>query len=304
VTGKLTIESERVSLTSVAAAAVDSQRPAAADAGVTLLFAAPPEDPIALGDAARLQQVVTNLVSNALKFTPSGGTISVELAGDGQEGSLTVSDTGIGIAPDFLPHVFEQFRQADASTTRRQGGLGLGLAIVRRLVEMHGGSVSAHSEGIGRGATFEVRLPLAEAAAAAVHDPIPERAALAGISVLLVDDDPDGREFLAAVLEHRGARVSAVATATEGLARAQIEAPDILLSDIAMPGADGYTLVQQLHALMPGIPAAAVTACVSPEDRARAAAAGFDLHLGKPVDPDELVAAVQALCRRAPRQAR
>jgi signal transduction histidine kinase len=304
VTGKLTIERAAVSLATLVAAAVESHRPAAALSAVELTYTAPPDDRAVTGDAARLQQVVTNLLSNALKFTSEGGRVDVRLEFGPDDARLVVADSGVGIAPDFLPHVFEQFRQADASTTRRQGGLGLGLAIVRRLVELHGGTVVAESEGLGRGATFTVTVP---AAAAADEDPeaaAPAPARLAGISVLVVDDDADGRAFVVTVLEQLGARVLAAETAGAALALARRERPDILLTDIAMPRLDGYGLLREFRLAMPGIPAAAVTACVSPEDRARAREAGFAAHLGKPIDPNRLVETVQALCRNLPRPAR
>jgi signal transduction histidine kinase len=304
VTGKLTIERSSVSIANVVAAAVESHRPAAAAGGVDLTYAAPAGDCTVVGDPARLQQVVTNLLSNALKFTPAGGRVDVRLESAPQEVRLVVSDSGAGIAPDFLPHVFEQFRQGDASTTRRQGGLGLGLAIVRRLVELHGGRVVAESEGVGRGATFTMTVPVAPAAEEGPGTSPPVPARLAGISVLVVDDDVDGQAFVVMVLEQLGARVSAASSAAEALALARREAPDILLTDIAMPRLDGYTLLREFRAAIPGIPAAAVTACVSPEERAQALEAGFAAHIPKPIDLEQLVDTVQALCRNVPRPAR
>ena len=298
VSGKLTIERQPVSLAGVVAAAVESQRPAAAAAGLDLRFEPPAAEQPVIGEAARLQQVVANLVSNAIKFTPAGGHVHVSLHFDGSAARLTVSDNGAGIAPEFLPHVFERFRQADASTTRRHGGLGLGLAIVQRLVELHGGSVHADSLGLGSGATFTVTLPVAPAAMAATGPEAIEYPDLTGTSILVVDDDGDGRALVALLLERCGARVRTAATVLEALAQVSAAPPDILLSDIAMPGEDGCALMRRLHASGRLLPAAAITACVSPEDRARALQAGFKIHLAKPVSPSELFAAVAAL--RAP----
>ena len=295
VSGKLTIERQPVSLAGVVAAAVESQRPAAAAAGLDLRYEAPPEEQPVLGEAARLQQVVTNLLSNGIKFTPAGGHVHVTLRFENGAARLTVSDNGAGIAREFLPHVFERFRQADASTTRRHGGLGLGLAIVQRLVMLHGGAVHADSSGLGSGATFTVTLPVAATGTPATAPEALQYRDLSGTSILVVDDDVDGRALIALLLERCGARVRTAGTVLEALAQVRAAAPDVVLSDIAMPGEDGCALMQQLQASGASIPAAAISACVSPEDRARALRAGFRVHLAKPVSPAELFAAVAAL---------
>jgi PAS domain S-box-containing protein len=295
VAGTLTVERRPVAIGAIVGTAVDSERPTAAAAQVELRYSAPDRDRLVLGDQVRLQQVVSNLLSNALKFTPAGGRVDVTLGFGAAGGILTVRDSGVGIAPDFLPHVFEQFRQADVTTTRRQGGLGLGLAIVRRIVELHDGSIHAQSAGPGTGATFVVTLPLAMAASAAAASGTRASADLAGLSILVVDDDADGRSFVATVLEECGARVRTASSRAMALDAAAAERPDVLLSDIAMPDGDGYSLVARFRALQPGVPAIAVTACVSPEDRLRAASAGFAAHVPKPVDPAALVSTILAV---------
>jgi PAS domain S-box-containing protein len=318
ITGKLRLETEPLELSAVVQAAVDSVRPAAEARRLELEVQLEPAVGPLVGDAHRLQQVVWNLLSNAVKFTPEGGRVSVHLSQAGGEARVRVQDTGRGIRPDFLPHVFERFRQADGSSTRRYGGLGLGLSIVHHLVEMHGGHVEAHSEGEGTGATFTVRLPLAPArpdallegagagGGARVRGAEEEGApsSLAGLSVLVVDDEPDVRELVTAMLEPRGVRVRTAASAEEALARLR-EAPcDVLLSDVAMPGEDGYQLVERVRRLPPEAggrtPAVAMTAYARAEDRARALRAGFQLHLPKPLSPDELVAVLVLLSGRAP----
>jgi CheY-like chemotaxis protein len=279
-------------------------------------------------DASRLQQVVWNLVSNAVKFTGENGTVLVELTVDERVMTLRVCDNGIGIAPDFLPYVFDRFRQADSSTSRTAGGLGLGLAIVKHIVELHGGTIGAASDGEGRGATFTVTLPLAgqpaalpapgEAtvpevsappAGAAVHaassltipaSPAVRDAAqtdLDGVRCLIVDDDDDTRYLLRAALEDLGSRVTEAASAAEALPLA-VDA-DVVVADLAMPGEDGYTLIRRIRELPAArggrVPAIAVTAHATEGDRDRALAAGFDEHLAKPVEPARVVAAIHQL---------
>jgi CheY-like chemotaxis protein/anti-sigma regulatory factor (Ser/Thr protein kinase) len=252
-----------------------------------------------LGDAARLQQVIWNLLTNAVKFTPDGGQVEIQLQLIGSQALIQVRDTGKGISSDFLPHVFEYFRQADATTTRTFGGLGLGLAIVRHLVELHGGTVQVDSPGEGQGATFTVRLPLikdksGKQKAEGNSSPLtPESSPLTGIRVLVVDDDTDSREFIAFVLEQLGAQVSTVTSAGEAIATLEQSQPNILLSDIGMPNMDGYMLMRQIRAMPPEqggqILAIALTAYAGEIDRQQALAAGFQHHLAKPVEPNELV---------------
>jgi len=254
-----------------------------------------------LGDPSRLQQVVWNLLSNALKFTGSGGLVRVALRRRSGSAEVVVSDTGQGVAPEFLPQVFDRFRQADASTTRAQRGLGLGLALVRQLIELHGGTVRAESEGEGRGATFTVALPLAAAGEAGEARVSPREpcASLAGVKVLVVDDDDDARELVRRVLEACGALVIAAESAAEALAAVTRHRPDVLLSDIGMPHQDGYQLVRALRALAPEdggrTPAAALTAFTRPEDRARALAAGYQVHVTKPINAHALIEVVASI---------
>jgi CheY-like chemotaxis protein len=269
-----------------------------------------------MGDADRLQQIVWNLLSNAIKFTPEGGRVEVRLARAGDEAEISVADTGQGIEPEFLPHIFERFRQADASTTRAHGGLGLGLSIVRHLVELHGGSVRVESAGAGRGATFSVRLPLAEARVAqqearadapaadpsAVRDPRSQ--ILAGLRVLVVEDDADTLYMLGKTLERYGAHTTGCETADAALEAYGGGEFDLLISDIGMPEADGYWLVRRLRALeaergVRRLPAVALTAYARNEDRDAALAAGFEAHIAKPVAPAELVEAAARLTGRA-----
>jgi PAS domain S-box-containing protein len=269
-----------------------------------------------LADPDRLQQVVWNLLSNAVKFTPRGGRILVGLEQVDSHVDIVVSDTGIGIRPDFLPHIFERFRQAEAGPTRRHGGLGLGLAIARHLVEMHGGGITATSEGDGKGAEFRVTLPVAQAAAdgqvEARRDPqtaaAPSAALklsdLTGLKVLAVDDDPDALRLLGDILEAAGATVTSVNSVSQALETLQSETPHVLVADLAMPEADGFDLIRQVRGLsnpvLRNIPAAALTAYARAGDRARSLRSGFQIHLAKPIDPEELVAAVSGLAGREP----
>ncbi len=262
-----------------------------------------------LGDSDRLQQVIWNLLSNAVKFTPEEGKINIQLERIDSQAQITVSDTGKGISPEFLPHVFEYFRQADGTTTRRFGGLGLGLAIVRHLIELHGGTIWAESLGEGQGAIFRVRLPLIKKELTPKQqiniDPINASSPteiLTGIQILVVDDDDDTREFHTFVLEQVGARVIAVASAKEALQALAEAEPDILLSDIGMPETDGYMLMRQIRALQlkqaKQIPAIALTAYAGEINQQQAIASGFQRHLSKPVEPDELVKAIATLIGR------
>jgi len=302
VTGKLRLDVRPADLRDIITAAIDSVRTAADGKGVTLEARLPDAAAGAVVDPDRLQQVVWNLVSNAIKFTPEGGHVDVTLEQRPSEASIVVTDTGAGISPAFLPYVFDRFRQAEASSTRTHGGLGLGLAIVRHLVELHGGTVRAASPGEGHGTTFTVTVPLrarrslaqeAEARRRGAGRPARLRArTLEGVSVLLVEDAEDTRDLVVAVLERHGATVvsvDSVAGAREALARAM---PDVLVSDIGMRGEDGYTLIREIRRRADGtrlLPAVALTAYASAEDRRRALREGYDLHIAKPIDPDQLV---------------
>ena len=286
----------------VVTAAVDTTRLAAEARRIELLSTLPPDPQIVWADADRLQQVVLNLLSNAVKFTPPHGRVEATLTARDSRIEITVRDNGIGIAPEFLPHVFDSFRQADASSSRTHGGLGLGLAIVKRLVELHGGQVSAQSEGEGRGTAVTVTLPVLSVTSPAVAAQSSEVSAathLAGISVLLVDDHADSRELLTAFLEDLGVVVYNAASADEGLALLRKARPDVLVSDIEMPGESGYALMQKVRALPPeagGLtPAIALTAYARPDDRMQALTAGFQAHLAKPALPEDLAAAIASV---------
>jgi PAS domain S-box-containing protein len=318
VAGKLKVEIKPIHLLTVVGSAIEAIRPVAAAKGVELSCALDPQAEGVEGDTHRLQQVVWNLLSNAVKFTPKGGRVKVEVKRLPAQVRITVSDTGAGIAPEFLPHVFERFRQADGSTTRRHGGLGLGLSIARHLVEAHGGAVHAYSAGEGRGATFTVDLPLPSVSqsvaaradgdvavrrsgAVVARDDVPP--ALVGLRVLLVDDDLDTLRLLKMILEANGAEVTPVASASAALDAVEAARPDVLVSDIGMPGGDGYTLLRRLRAKRAesgGLtPAVALTAYAGDWDREQALKAGFQLHVAKPVDPATLIAAIAGLAGRA-----
>jgi CheY-like chemotaxis protein len=259
-----------------------------------------------------LQQVVWNLLANAIKFSPKGSCVRLEARRDAGEVCISVSDSGVGISADFLPQLFDRFRQADASTTRRFGGLGLGLTIVKRLVELHGGSVGAYSAGEGKGATFTVRLPL-DALREELNlieskrlvAPQAEAARLEGVTVVVVEDEPDARELVERLLSEAGCRVVAVASAAEALNALGRERPDVLVSDIGLPGRDGYELVRRVRELErgrpgPHLPIIALTAFARPQDLQKTLAAGFDLHLSKPLKPHKLVEAIARSRRPAP----
>ncbi len=303
--GQLRLDLQRIELDGIMAAAIDSALPAATARGLTVRTAFGPGGGWVMGDPARLQQIVGNLLSNAIKFTPRGGRIDVTLDRIGTQAIITVSDTGQGIQPEFLPRLFDRFQQQDATTTRRHGGLGIGLAIVRQLTLLHGGSVQAYSEGPGLGASFTVRLPgLADSGTLTLPPvpaiaPAPMASRLDGLEVLLVDDEADVRAITARVLQGAGARVTMASTAEEGLRLLQQAPPAVLLSDIGMPVQDGYDLIRQVRALPAAaggkVPAAAFTAYAGRDDSERALSAGYQLHLAKPVTPDALVAAVAHL---------
>ncbi|MBW4486283.1 MAG: CHASE domain-containing protein [Trichocoleus desertorum ATA4-8-CV12] len=313
ITGKLRLQMRPVELATVIAAAIETVRPGADAKAIHLRSELDPLTGPISGDRDRLQQIVWNLLANAIKFTPQGGRVEIRLQRVNSQAEIIVSDTGQGIGPEFLPHIWERFRQADSSTTRAYGGLGLGLAIVRHLVELHGGTVQAESPGLGQGTTFKVKLPLITSSLeATTANPIPlhpsdrlafqPRLDLQGVRVLVVDDEPDTRDFLAIALEQSGATVITAASATEALATIQQQQLDVLVSDIGMPETDGYTLMDQVRSLPPNqgghIPAAALTAYAREEDRTRALLCGFQLHVPKPVSPSELIAVVANLAGR------
>ncbi|MGH7177518.1 MAG: hybrid sensor histidine kinase/response regulator [Tepidisphaeraceae bacterium] len=309
ISGKIRLDVQRVDLVKVIEAAIGSVRPAADAREIRLQKVLDSRAGLVSGDPGRLQQIVWNLLTNAIKFTPKQGRVQVILERVESQVEITVNDTGQGIKPEFLPHVFERFRQADASTTRVHSGLGLGLSIVRHLVEMHGGSVRAHSAGEGKGATFTASLPVL-----AIHAPETgaDRVGLAadtafgaespqldGLKVLVVDDEPDARELVRRLLVERHANVTIAGSSEEALAAMGRELPDVLISDIGMPAEDGYTLIQKVRMLDAArggkIPAVALTAFARSEDRRRSLHAGFQMHVSKPVEPAELIAVVASL---------
>jgi signal transduction histidine kinase len=308
--GKLRLDRSPVDLAAIVSAAVEVVQPAVEAKQITMVVEQGESVGTVYGDSTRLQQVAWNLLSNAVKFTPEGGTVRVALRARENAAEMIITDSGQGITPDFLPSVFEPFRQADGSTTRPHSGLGLGLSIVKHLVEAHGGTVTAHSAGLGHGAVFTVRLPTAAAASTAPRAADALQASrpatdvsLDGLTVLVVDDDEASRQVLIAHLESSGATVLAAESAGEALDLLQREPVDVLLADIAMPGEDGYSLIRKLRALdaaAADVPAAALTAFAREEDRQAAFRAGFQLHLAKPIDAGSLVAAVATLGRWNP----
>jgi signal transduction histidine kinase/ActR/RegA family two-component response regulator len=314
VAGKIRLDVQSVNLPLVIDNAVATVQPAADARGVRVQTILDPGVGPVSGDPDRLQQVFWNLLANAVKFTGRGGRVQVRLERVNSHLEVAVSDTGEGIAPDFLPYVFERFRQADAGATRKAGGLGLGLAIVRHIVEMHGGTVHAASEGQGQGATFRVRLPLM-----IVHPPpspsprehprtlrtevLTTLGDLAGIRVVAIDDEQDALDLLRLVLETAGASVVAFSSPVIALEQLAAARPDAVIVDIGMPEMDGFAFIGRLRAsadpAVRNLPAAALTAFARSEDRTKALRSGFEMHLAKPVDPGELVAAVATLVRRA-----
>jgi CheY-like chemotaxis protein len=316
-TGKLRLEFQPIELTSIIKEALDVVRPMASAKAIDLRHQFDTKAAEVTGDADRLQQVVVNLLSNAIKFTSPGGWVEVRLERRDPDMQIIVSDNGRGIKTEFLPFLFDRFVQADVATTRRYSGLGLGLTIVRHLVELHGGTARAESKGEGQGAKFIVRLPI-RAVRSTANESETERLPgtsrdfdaplrLKGVRALVVDDQADARELLAAVLEQCGVQVTLAASAAEALAllidaEGKEERPDVLISDIAMPGEDGYTLIHKVRDLGPehggNVPAIALTAYTRAEDRRRALAAGFQAHIGKPVDSQELKTAIAGLIGR------
>ncbi len=310
VSGNIRLDVRRVNLVEAIEAAIAAVMPAAEAKGVRITKVLDSLAGPVSGDAARLQQVVWNLLSNAVKFTPKGGRVQVLLERVNSHVEISVIDAGIGISPDFLPHVFDRFRQADSSTTRRHSGLGLGLTIVKELAELQGGSVRAKSPGEGQGATFVVTLPIT-----VVHGDTPQQVrpkepeegesecteeSLSGIRVLVVDDEPDARQLIRQVLTACGAEVAEAASAAEAMPLVESSRPDILVSDIGMPNEDGYDLIRRIRTRLAAkaLPAVALTAFARSEDRRRALLAGFQTHVAKPVDPAELVAVVASLVER------
>ena len=308
ISGKLNLEVAPLEVSSSVEAAIAVVRPAANAKGIQLEYKRDPSIAIS-GDPNRLQQVVWNLLSNAVKFTPEGGYIEVRVERVDSHVRITVADTGQGISAEFLPHVFDRFRQADSSTTRMYGGLGLGLAIVRHLVELHGGTVRAESPGEGMGATFSAIFPLLpdlpqrEDVRRSGSRRIPSLAALDGLRVLVVDDEADARQIVSTVIERTGAEVKTCASAREAFQLLQQWHPDVLMSDIAMPGEDGYSFINKVRSLPVeqggDTPAAAFTAYAREEDRTRALDAGFQMHIAKPVSSSTLVAMIARLAGRA-----
>jgi signal transduction histidine kinase/ActR/RegA family two-component response regulator len=312
IVGKLRLDRRPVSVAPVIESAVEAVRAAADAKAIRIETTCPPRPAIVSGDPHRLQQVVWNLLSNAVAFTPERGRVTVTLDRTEREAVVTVSDTGQGIAPEFLAQIFDRFRQADSTSTRRHGGLGLGLAIVRHLVEMHAGSVAAHSDGAGKGATFTVRLPLiaedAEVASAAVSGGFrtghaTDAPPLGGLHVLVVDDDTDTCELLTAVLGYYGARVTAASSAEDALRALDRGLPDVVVSDVAMPGTDGYAFVRRLKAIErergSRIPAMALTAHARASDSEQAFLAGFEAYVAKPVEPAELAQCIAKLAGKS-----
>jgi CheY-like chemotaxis protein len=288
-------------------AAVESALPAATAKRVGLVWDCEDGENAIVCDAGRMQQVIWNLLSNAIKFTPEGGRVALSERRDNSSIVIEVTDTGAGIEPEFLPHVFDRFRQQDPGSTRKHGGLGLGLSIVRHLVTQHGGTIEAFSEGEGLGSTFVVRVPLSRVPAENVGGNHAGDAAdvsspsLEGVRVLVVDNEPDARSLVRTILEGRGATVTVVESASAALEEIRAHRPDVLVSDIAMPEEDGYTLIRKVRRLegtFGPLPAAALTAYATASDRAEALLAGYQAHLAKPVEPAELAAVVASLARR------
>jgi PAS domain S-box-containing protein len=299
VAGGLRLTVTRVDLRDLLGGAVETIRPAADARSLRVSLTIDPDLPEVAADPGRLRQVLWNLLTNAVKFTPAGGSVHIALSRGSSDIELTVTDTGSGIAPEFLPHVFEAFRQADSSSTRMVGGLGLGLAIVRHIVEAHGGTVSVRSDGVGRGSTFTIRLPAGHAPAGAAQS-LHERDGLRGRRVLAVDDDESTQELVATMLLMYGVSVRTAGRAAQALEILSSWRPDVLLADLAMPGEDGYTLVRRVRALPPplgAIPAVALTAYTDPQSVQHAFSAGFDAHLGKPLEPHVLADALSKVLR-------
>ena len=320
ITGSFKLDAQPAEIGRIFQAAVEVVRPSAELKGVALNVVSDARGEVVLGDAGRLRQAIWNLLSNAIKFSNEGGRVEARVACAGSQVEITVSDTGVGIDPQFLPRVFERFRQADGALTREHGGLGLGLAIARHIVEMHGGDISASSPGENRGATFKIKLPLTSVASAlrtpsveerrqeldAQHEKgqksPEERQKLDGVRILLMEDDPDTLETLKAIFDERGAEVITAASTPEALDALERRNPNALVLDIASPDQNGYGLIRQVRERAPEqggkIPAIAVTASATVEDRVRALASGFQMHMAKPIDSEEMIAVVASLVGR------
>jgi signal transduction histidine kinase/ActR/RegA family two-component response regulator len=315
ISGRIRLVIEPVDLPAVVRTAIATVQPAADAKGVTVETAVDASTPPTPADQGRLQQLIWNLLANAIKFTPSGGRVRVHVAPADGHIEIAVSDTGIGISSEFLPYVFDRFRQGDASFAREHGGLGLGLAIARHIAELHGGTIRAESAGVGRGATFTVSMPTRAGQSVPVPPPqdnVPAvdrqvdrsaaRTRLGGIHVVAVDDEPDALNLMRTVLEAAGARVTAVSSANAALDEISRGGVDVLIADVGMPQVDGLQLirnVRQLAGAARATPAAAVTAYARSDDRILTIASGFQMHLAKPVEPGELISAVAVLARRA-----
>jgi PAS domain S-box-containing protein len=317
INGKVRLDMQRLDLPAIIETAVAILHPAAEAKGIQLeSFIDPLRDLSVTGDSNRIQQVLWNLISNAVKFTPRAGRVQVKLEPADSHIRISVTDTGEGIRPEFLPYVFDRFRQSDASITRRHGGLGLGLSIVKQVVELHGGSIRAASDGPGHGSTFTISLPITSVTIfpAATHEtgPLPKASAqvqvvdskieLDGVRVLVVDDEPDARQMVKRVLEARHALVKTTGSTDEAVQLLQDEKFDVLVSDIGMPDEDGYTLIKRVRSINQAnrdIPAIALTAYARQEDRVRALAASFEKHVIKPVEPAELVISVADAAKKA-----
>ena len=313
ITGNLRLDLHPLNLAPIVDAALDALRPTADVKGIKLQTRFEPVECLVKGDAHRLRQVIWNLLSNAIKFTPRGGSVSIDLVCVESTARLRVSDTGDGIPAEFLPYVFDRFRQAEGSISRKQGGLGLGLAVARHLVELHGGTITAESEGLGRGSVFSVDLPLAEerrdpARAEERRREVARRHSrsgvvrLDGVHVLLVEDDDDSRKLLGTMLKRYGARVTSSKSVAEALSMFDSEVPDVLISDIGMPDQDGYELIRKLRALPiekgGDVPAIALTGYASRKDRERALDAGYQQHMAKPIEQADIITAIAALIGR------
>ena len=313
VSGKIRLHVQPVEFPDIVRNAVDVMTPAADAKGVRLETVLDPSATPISGDPERLQQVMWNLLSNAVKFTNRGGKVQVRLERVNSHVEVAVSDTGVGIAPEFLPHVFERFRQADASAARERGGLGLGLSIARQLTEMHGGTIEASSGGVNQGATFRVKIPVMIVHPVSTDVPrvhprgatTPRDVALPSLQdilVLAVDDEPDAVALVAEVLQAAGARVRMASSADDALKILDAERPDVVVADLGMPRVDGFQFIDRVrrhrNPRVRAVPAAALTAYARSEDRMKALAAGFQIHLAKPIDPAELVATVASLARR------
>ena len=296
-TGKLHFEPKPTDLNTIVGAAIETVRASAAGRNIELSVALFPATLVVMGEPVRLQQIAWNLLSNAIKFTEPGGKVTISTGNEGLQAQLVVTDTGIGIDPEFLPHVFDRFKQADGSTSRRHGGLGLGLAIADALAKMHGGRIEAASEGVGKGSCFTLNLGLATAPRIAPEQPVEKVHSLVGLDVLIVEDSEDTLTLLSAMFSREGANVTTATSAAEALEQAVNKRPAVIISDIGMPEVDGYQLLEQLKVIpgMNDVPAIAISGYASDEDRERALGTGYRALVPKPIDVDELFDLIQDL---------